>query len=199
MGRRSAIVASAATLFALSACGSGSKASGPPPASAAPDAGSPDPDAGGFFASPPDASNPSPCAGAGDVFVEVTGDGPMQTYQAGCAYSTVPYGGSQFIGGEGSSTQQSVVTGCAPPSTLTITSWLLDAGDTDAATLVYDNRDGGAWRGSGTLHIARWPPVGGALEGSYNGLVAPLADGGASLGLSGTFRVCHAFDGPPAP
>jgi hypothetical protein len=198
-GWGSALVASAAMLFALSACSSGSKASNPPAASAATDGASPEPDAGGFFAAPPDASSPSPCADAGDLFVEVTGDGPVQTYQAGCAYSTVPYGGSQFVGGEGSSAQQSVVTGCAPPSTLTIASWLLDAGDTDAATLMYDDRDGGTWRGSGTLHIARWSPVGSALEGSYSGLVAALADGGPSLGLSGSFRVCHAYDGPPAP
>ncbi len=199
MGCPPAFVASAAMLFALSACGSGSKASNSRPASAAPDAVGPEPDAGGFFVAPPDASNPSPCADAGDLFLEVTGDGPMQTYQAGCAYTTVPYGGSQFIGGEGSSNQQSVVTGCAPPSMLTITSSLLDAGDTDAAVLVYEDRDGGAQRGSGTLHIARWSPVGSVLEGSYTGLVAMLADGGPSLGLSGSFRVCHAVDGPPGP
>jgi hypothetical protein len=121
MGWRSALVASAAMLFALSACGNGSKASNSPPASAAPDA-SPEPDAEVAFAAPPDASSPSPCADAGDLFVEVTGDGPVQTYQAGCAYSTIPYGGSQFVGGEGSSAQQSVVAGCAPPSTLNATS-----------------------------------------------------------------------------
>jgi hypothetical protein len=163
---------------------------------------------GAFLAGEPDAGAP-PCADAGSLFVEVTGDGPTQTYAAGCELAMVPYGGHIYSGGEGDGTGEGVIIGCAvarslnnnlpAPSSISVTSGLAAAGDTDAAAIAYNDARGRAWLGSSaTLHITQWSPVGGTIEGSYAG-TAITGDAGAPLALGGTFRVCHAFDGLPAP
>jgi hypothetical protein len=163
---------------------------------------------GAFLEVELDAGAP-PCADAGSLFVEVTGDGPPQTYVAGCELAMVPYGGHVYSGGEGDSMGESLIGGCAvahslnsnlpAPSSISVTSSLAAAGDTDAAAIAYNDARGRAWLGSATLHITRWSPVGGTIEGSYAGTTAIASDAGGPLALGGTFRVCHAFDGSPAP
>jgi hypothetical protein len=83
----------------------------------------------------------------------------------------VPYGGHVYSGGEGDSTGEDVIGGCAvahslnsnlaAPSSISVTSSLAAAGDTDAATIAYNDARGRAWLGSATLHITQWSPVGG--------------------------------------
>jgi hypothetical protein len=163
---------------------------------------------GGFLAVELDADAP-PCADAGSLFVEVAGDGPPQTYAAGCELAMVPYGGHVYSGGEGDSTGEGVISGCAvahslnsnlpAPSSISVTSSLAAAGDTDSAVIAYNDARGRAWSGSATLHITRWSAIGATIEGSYAGTTAIAGDAGAPLALSGSFRVCHAFDGSPAP
>jgi hypothetical protein len=164
--------------------------------------------AGVFLDVESDADAP-PCADAGSLFVEVTGDGPMQAYAAGCELAMVPYGGHVYSGGEGDSTGEGLLSGCAVavalnstlpgPSSISVTSSLAAAGDTDAAAIAYNDARGRAWLGSATLHITQWSPVGGTIKGSYAGTAAIAGDAGSSLALGGSFRVCHAFDGSPAP
>ena len=163
---------------------------------------------GAFLEVESDAGAP-PCADAGRLFVEVTGDGPTQTYAAGCELAVVPYGGHVYSGGEGDSTGEGVIGGCAVahslnsnlpvPSSISVTSSLAAAGATDAAAIAYNDARGRAWSGSATLHITQWSPVGGTIEGSYAGTAAIAGDAGGALTLGGSFRVCHAFDGSPAP
>jgi hypothetical protein len=160
-----------------------------------------------------DAATAPPCADAGDLFIEVAGDGPMQTYRGGCQFAAIPFGGHVYAGGEGDSVGEGAVTACvgatlsvrpAQPWFVYLSSPLSDVGDTDAAALMYDDADGRRWIGTAALHVAQWSAVGGTIEGSYSGTATVDAgaspDGGAPrLGLTGNFRVCHAFDGPPAP
>jgi hypothetical protein len=163
---------------------------------------------GAFLAGELDAGSP-PCADAGSLFVEVMGDGPTQTYAAGCELAMVPYGGHVYSGGEGDSTGEGLISGCAvahslnsnlpAPSSISVTSSLAAAGDIDAAAIAYNDARGRAWLGSATLHITQWSPVGGTIEGSYAGTTAIAGDAGGPLALGGSFRVCHAFDGSPAP
>ena len=142
------------------------------------------------------------------------GDGPSRTFRAGCELATVPFGGHLFVGGEGDGTGVGVIAGCAVerpldatspgPLSVSVTSVLSAVGDTDAATIAYDDSQGRGWSGPATLRITQWSPVGGAIEGSYLGSATQVGDAGsdggsATLTLGGTFRVCHAFDGVPAP
>jgi hypothetical protein len=114
-----------------------------------------------------------------------------------------------FAEREGDSTGEGVITGCdvadslnsnlPAPSSISVTSRLAGAGDTDAAAIAYNDARGRAWSGSATLHITRWSPIGGTIEGSYAGTTAIAGDAGGTLALGGSFRVCHALDGAPAP
>jgi len=170
-------------------------------------------DANSFFIEPPDASDDAleaspPCAAAdgGPLFFRIQGDGPDQTWNVECgspAYS-VPVAFRAFQG-EGDSVGSEFVAACASleasaPGIL-VSAYGRGAGTTDAGILTYHDGQGRGWTGQGVVTLDEWGPVGTVVEGTYAGRVTLLAqpDAGLPLTLSGSFRVCHAYDGQVAP
>jgi hypothetical protein len=84
---------------------------------------------------------------------------------------------------------------------ISVSAYQRSGGTSDAGLIAYSDETGRAWNGQGTVTFNEWGPVGTVVEGTY---VAPLAlvgqpDAGSTLSLSGSFRVCDAFDGQVAP
>ncbi len=201
---------------ALQGCGGTERASedGDAASEAAGDPTSPvDPlDAGGFQFGSSDASDiapeasANPCGDAGPFFFQITGDGPDRTWDVECGYSAwnvaVAFRG---FGGEGDGVGHETAAACASfdagVSLIGVSAYQRSAGSSDAGLIAYSDSTGRAWSGQGAVTFNEWGPIGTVVEGTYNAPVTLVAhpDAGITLSLSGSFRVCHAFDGEPAP
>lgn len=161
---------------------------------------------------PLDASNSTPeggdipCADAGPFFFRIAGDGPDETWQFECGNApwTFPVAFRQFEGeGDGEGRETAAACGTLDAGTLAVSvgAFLVTAGTSDGGFVAYTDATGRAWSGQGEVTFDQWGAVGTAVEGSFAALVVLGAhsDAGATLSLSGSFRVCHAYDGEPAP
>jgi hypothetical protein len=169
-------------------------------------------DAGGFQLGPSDASDfvpeasADPCGDAGPFFFQITGDGPDKTWDVECGYSpwNVPVAFRGF-GGEGDGVGHETAAACASfdagASLISVSAYQRSAGTSDAGLIAYSDATGRAWSGQGTVTFNEWGPIGTVVDGTYTVPVSLVAhpDAGSTLSLSGSFRVCHAFDGEPAP
>jgi hypothetical protein len=161
---------------------------------------------------PPDASNPAPkgsdnpCGDAGPLFFQIAGDGPEETWRVECATPpwTLPIAFRQF-GGEGDGVGHETAAACgsldAGAFVISVSAFQRTAGTSDAGLVAYKDATGRAWSGQGEVTFNEWGPIGTVAEGTYAVSVALVAhpDAGPTLSLSGSFRVCHAYDAPQAP
>jgi hypothetical protein len=169
-------------------------------------------DADGFQLGSSDASvfapeaSAEPCGDAGPFFFEITGDGPDKTWNAECGYSrwNFPVAFREF-GGEGDGVGHETAAACASfdagASVIAVSAYQRSAGTSDTGLIGYSDPMGRKWSGQGAVTFNEWGPVGTVVEGTYNVPVILVAhpDAGPTLSLSGSFRVCHAYDGEQAP
>jgi len=157
--------------------------------------------AGGGFVVSSSTGAPPPTCNDATVFVDILGDGANQHYDASCApegHLLVP-GGAQ--------------TPPSPGSTLTITTCPLSAnqvlvlnGSSNTwpasianATIIYYH-DGAEYDASpdqsGAFEVLTFEPVGGVIEGTFTGTLAPKNPAGipAKIHITGKFRVCRSAD-----
>lgn len=145
----------------------------------------------------------SPCADGGPFFVRVEGDGPPQTLSLG-GLGTPPQCDEAALG-----YPVGAILSCGEGCGGNYAVWACATTDGGASTFFADvdavryvDALGRLWTGDGSVtYSTPWGPIGTAIEGSYSVALAlaSAADGGSTLTLNGAFRVCHAFDAPPAP
>jgi hypothetical protein len=144
-----------------------------------------------------------PCADGGPFFFRIDGDGPTQTFETGgrspppyCSLEAFRYPiGAHLACGEGCGGDEAV--------------WACATADGGARTIFgdmssfqYVDANGHTWLGPASVtYSAPWSAIGTPVEGTFTAplILASAPDSGATLTLSGSFRVCHAYDSPPAP
>ncbi len=153
-------------------------------------------------------SSGSPCAGGGFVYLESC-SGLSATFYAACASSYDPtmWGGAlgylvepQFppAGGAGNNLD---VYGCATNSPASQGLALIAVNATGPGTFstadaVYQDGMGHTWTATGggvTLTVQKLDPVGGSIEGSFEGTMS-ADDDPTPVSFVGTFQVCHTQD-----
>ena len=79
---------------------------------------------------------------------------------------------------------------------ISVSAFQRTAGTSDAGLVAYNDATGHARSGQGEVTFNEWGPIGTVLEGTYAVPLALVAhpDAGPTLSLSGSFRVCHAYD-----
>jgi hypothetical protein len=150
------------------------------------------------------------CAAGGDYFVEVRiGDGGTQALEAGCVLCGGPGAGSWSVpsGGLNFGHLFAYVTGCASQAARSRSICINAQAQMPASTgskVIYHDGDGGIFTSTnGDLQVTAWTDpngqLGGTIGGQYSATVVAQDDSGATLQLSGAFRVCHAYDWPLPP
>ena len=123
-----------------------------------------------------------------------------------CGYSpwSIPVAFRQYAG-EGDSVGHETAAACASfdagASVIAVSIYQSSAGTSDGGLISYSDATGRTWTGQATVTFNEWGPIGTVVEGTYGGPVGLVAhpDAGPTFSLSGSFRVCHAFDGLQAP
>jgi hypothetical protein len=147
----------------------------------------------------------SPTCNDPTIFFDINGDGPLQHFDASCTPRghlvigslgppppppPSPAAGILVLeacpGGLVSLRLQTTTSGGTWPGTATIADGSYSRGGVDYQLVA----------GTATVTVTSYQGMGGVIEGTFTAPFAPTsaADGGASLVLSGSFRVCHWYD-----